>query len=556
MPANFTVKTTIKAVDRATRPIRRISGIISGRLVRSLRKVGKAAGRAAMWLGKMALKAAAVGAAMALAASVGIFRMINSTQKALDTMGKFVRRSGIAVEAYQELKHAADIAGVSSEEFDKSLEKFTRNLGDAKAGFGTLTEMLKRVAPAFLDQLKSTKSVGDAFELMVAAMGELKDPAARASLAAAAFGRAGQSMTLIMEKGSVEVARLRKEAHELGLVVGGRATAAAEDYVDAMARLKGAIRGVVLQASIGLGPWLTKLADRMRKYVVANRMLIKQKIEKVFRRLVVWIQKLWKWLSKVDWKKVAKDFEGFMSSLGGAAEAIGGVKNALMALGGLMAGSFLLDIAAAIKGIGLLGGSSTATATLLGGAKIAGMGWGAAFALAAGAAITAGLVIKRGLDESEARKREFEAGKARKKARALRDLVMLEGGGAVEKGRGSTAQEFRKDAASRFDNEGQGQLVLTQIKLQEEQNRNMRSTLALIGAGPGKRPTLIPKTMRVSPVAGGAAPTITGGTVTHKTKSEVVVRFVNAPPGTTAEVRDKEGAGKVTPKVGKRRVGE
>ncbi len=565
MPADFSVRTVIKAVDKVTRPVRRMSRALGGMMTRALRRVGRAARSAAIGLGRMAAKGALLGGTAALAVTGGILKMVDATQKQLDVMGKFVRRSGISVTAYQELRHAADLAGVSNEAFDKSLEKFTRNLGDAKAGIGTLQAILKKNAPVFLEQLKNTDSVGDAFELMVAAMGEIKDPAERASLAAAAFGRSGAAMTLMLEGGTEQLRRHRKEAHELGLVMGTDATKAAEDYVDATTRLKGAIKGVVLQMSIGLGPWLTKTADRMRRYVVANRALIAQKLETVFRKLVEVFKALGKWIASVDWSQVIEDVRSFVTWISDGIKAVGGFKNVLIGLGVYLAGGFLLKIGAAIGGLAKLTGALGAAGKVGAAGKLAGAAWGGAFALAATGAIAAGLIIRQGLKDSEQRRKERGAQKRRVEDSADLDALAL-GGGTTKRAQfgpdgkliADRSAQFRGEAIGRFQNEGKDALAAQETVAARAAQKASAGTLALLGIGDAPRPTLIP---RVGQLATATGPTqiggsaIRGGTIATPGKAEVVVRFVDAPAGTRATVAKESGAVKTRTKVGTRGTG-
>ena len=81
------------------------------------------------------LKSLAVMAAGAV--SVGGLALM--TKKAIDAAGALADTAvnlGINVEALQELRYAAEMSGVAQESFDKSLEKFTRNIGAAAQGSG------------------------------------------------------------------------------------------------------------------------------------------------------------------------------------------------------------------------------------------------------------------------------------------------------------------------------------------------------------------------------------------------------------------------------------
>jgi len=430
-----------------------------------------------MAVARLGARLAKLGVAGAAVAAGAVLKLVDSQQRALDTMGKLTRRSGINITAYQELKHAADLSGVAHESFDKALVKFTRNLGDAKGGVGALQTLLKANAPVFLEQLKNTKDVGTAFELMTAAMGKIEDPSVRASLAAAAFGRAGADMTLIMEGGAEGLRKAREEAHELGLVVGEDATRAAEDYVDSMTRLKGAVSGLFRAVSVSLGPELKTLADRMKNYLVQNRAFLALKVGEVMRELGKAVRNLWNWLRKIDWRQVVEDVRAFFGSVKTAIEKVGGLENVIKGLGLLMAGSFAVNIA---RGAAAITGAASGFTALGAAAKVA-LPLLAAYAVAKG--IETHLENKE--TPGERRTRERRA----KEAQGQLDLQAL-GAGELkynDDGTVSASDEvrFRADAASRFVPENAAQAVeANRASGDAASSARLSETLALLNPKP------------------------------------------------------------------------
>jgi len=268
---------------------------------------------------------AKVGAFALGAGTFGVMRFAKSHAVATDAMAKLVRRSGLNLKAYQEIRHAANLAGVSQDTFANSMEKFTRNVGDAKAGIGTMTGLLKKTSPQLLKQIKNTTDNGVALELMLQAMGKLKDPTKRAALAAAVFGRAGVKMTLMLEKGPKAFKAARQEAVRLGGVLDKKATKAAEDYVDAMARMDLAMAGVKATIGNALLPILQPVIERFTAWAAANRDLISAKVAAVIRGVV-------KALRGIDWQKTGKwigtawdKIKGFGSALFKALKKAGAI---------------------------------------------------------------------------------------------------------------------------------------------------------------------------------------------------------------------------------------
>ncbi len=556
MAVNYSIKTTIKAVDRATRPIRRISGALTGKLLKGLRKVNKAAGKATIWLGKMALKAAAAGAAMGMAGAVGVVKLVDSTMKAIDVSARLAKQYGLTVSELQEYTHVARRLGIEEDLLRDGMKETGIRVGELRAKTGSLYGFLEQVgARALTKQIDGAKTTGEAFEILVEAMREIEDPAARAAFANQAFGGSALVISRLADESAGSILGMRREFRQLGGQLDGKAIKSAQNYMTAVLKLKTAISGIVLELSKALAPSLTKLADRTRKYIVTNRALISQRLQDVFKTAARFVRQLWRWLSKIDWNQIAKDVKKFHASFVSALDAIGGVKTALMALGALMAGSFVLDIMAAVGGVAKLTAGLGTLGQMSALGKAAGGAWGGAFALAAAAAITAGAIIKRGLDQSAQRRKEESA---------RLDAASLGGGftGMVDKAGKPVSQSaaFAMDAGGRFGTNAEASLRETQRQIEAAQDKRMSETLALIGKGSGKRPTLIPKVAQLR--AGQGAPTvggsgIQGGSFLKPSKSQVTVRFVNAPAGTDVRI-DREGEGtKVrTEKRGTRRVGD
>jgi hypothetical protein len=303
MATEFRIQTAIAAIDRISRPVRRISALVSTRLAGAFRATARAAGRATLAIARAGVGLTKYAAGAASLGAAAAFKIADSHARAADSMAKLARRSGITVEAYQELRHAADLSGVSQDQFDSALVRFTRTMGEAKGGMGALHSLLQKNAPAFLEQLKTTESQTEALDLMLAAMGKIEDPTVRAALASAAFGRAGQQMTLMFENGAEGLATARQEAHDLGMVLDDTAATQAENYVDAMARLRGSVAGVTQALGAKLVPVLADTIDTLRGWVTENRELIGQNLDRVFSTIG-------DVLDAIDWQAIT---DGIMS---------------------------------------------------------------------------------------------------------------------------------------------------------------------------------------------------------------------------------------------------
>ncbi len=344
MPADFPITTRLKSKDQATRGVKVAARVIETRLGRAVGRIGRLTGRANRLLGGMVKRVGLLGGAAAVG---GVATLAHTHARAADDLAKSARRAGITAQAYAELRHAADLAGVSGGDFGKAIEKATRSVGEAKAGTGALYTLLRKTSPAFLRQVQATESSTDALNLLIRAMGQIEDPGRRAAFAAAAFGRSGHKMTLLVQDGTEALADQRAEFRRLHGVVDGQALKDAEAFVDAQARMKQALSGVKFAIGSKLLPVLQPTLDKMTSWITANRELIATKIGEV-------IGKIGDALKGIKWDKALTGIGDFLEAIGKGWKAIGGFKGIAVALGAVLAGNVVVGISSLVTALGVL----------------------------------------------------------------------------------------------------------------------------------------------------------------------------------------------------------
>lgn len=222
------------------------------------KKFNAAIGTAAKW-----------GAAVVTAAAAGTAAIIQMTAKTADDLSKTARQLGLTTEELQALTFAADMQGVSQETLNGSLEKMNKNMGELRAGSGTLAAYLKKVDAGFLTTLEGVSSSEEAFALLIGAINKTPDEFGKAALAQAAFGRSGMDMLRIAEAGQEGIEALLKEAHAYGVIT-TEAGNASEKFLDEQTRLKSVIIGLKNQAFNLIIPKLADFAEHMRFMLVES----------------------------------------------------------------------------------------------------------------------------------------------------------------------------------------------------------------------------------------------------------------------------------------------
>jgi hypothetical protein len=289
----------------------------AARAKRAFKAVGRAAAMAGRIMGG-ALKAGLIG--LAAGATAAFFAITKLTGE-MDELAKTTRALDFPIEEFQEWRFAAEQSGVGQEVFNKSLKKFSKGVGEAKAGTGAMVTILKKANPELLKQLKSTDNVADAFDLYIKAIRETPGAMNKAALSSAAFGRAGVDMINLANASQEEIEKLREQMRENGLVTQEQA-AAAEEFNDMMNRLKLTIVSVFRDVVVPLLPDLTRFADTIRKWAVQNRAIIKAKVAEWAKKVAQAAKNLYKWFKKA-WPEIKKTGKAIVDFAGDVLEFVG-----------------------------------------------------------------------------------------------------------------------------------------------------------------------------------------------------------------------------------------
>lgn len=319
MAKNFNIWADFKINDNATKVFKDI-GKAGASLSRQLSFIGKNASTVFRNLGKMTAPFIALGGAASIA---GMTAMVKSTASYGDQIANMVERVGWGTEAFQEYAHVARFSDMTTEEFAKNLEKLTQGMGMLRAGSGSLLTSIEKVSPALAKQLKATKTNEEAFELMIAAIQKVEDPAKKAYLASAAFGKSGLKMVQLANHGAKEIAELRKEAQEMGIVLSEAAVSNSASFNDALEQNSETLRGLSGAITSQVLPVVIPMIEAFNKWLMSNRELIATKIGDFVKNLA-------QWLKQVDFQAIGNGLANIISVVGGFIDIISSSKWALI----------------------------------------------------------------------------------------------------------------------------------------------------------------------------------------------------------------------------------
>lgn len=304
--------------------------------VRDAAETALSMGRVAASLGRQIITATGLSAA-------GIIAVGRSYATALDSQGKFARQTGLSVQALRELGFVAKRQDVPVETLNSGLENFQKRLGELKMRHGGLDKLLGRVDPKLRNNLRAEKDPAKSFDMVIAAMSRVKDPAKRMVLAQAAFGEAGAEMVRFALLGAEGLANMREEARRLHGELGPKALEDAERFNDAIDNTWDTLIGLRNSIAGAILPIVTPIIEATQKLLIANRDIIAAGIADTVSAVTGAVRSF-------DWAGFVENIRAIADVVKLAAKAVGGFGNLLI---GIAALPFLV----AIKNIavGLIG---------------------------------------------------------------------------------------------------------------------------------------------------------------------------------------------------------
>lgn len=211
--------------------------------------------------------AGAAGAFLTVAAVQQLGMAVRDAANKLGDLKDAAEAIGITTDALQQLQYAAQLSGVSSDVLQGSLQKLTKNLGDAAMG-GTAAKKSFDTLGLSGASL-AAMPVNEALGLIGDKLAAVENPAQRATLATDLFGKSGLAMVNMLADGSAGLNAMADEAAKLGVVINRDVienAAAAADKLDAMSMV---ISANLTQALVNLAPLLVSSAQGIASIAAA-----------------------------------------------------------------------------------------------------------------------------------------------------------------------------------------------------------------------------------------------------------------------------------------------
>lgn len=197
----------------------------------------------------------------AAAAVLGAALLTNAykSAQAADNLNTLSKQTGFSVEELQKMQYASDLVDVSMDTMTGSIKKLTSKMSSGAAVFD---ELGVSIYDADGNMRDATEVWYDSLE----ALSKVENETERDALSMELFGRSAMDMAGIVDDGGAALKELGQEAEDAGLILGQDGVDAANEFDDAMDKLKARTQGALLKA----GATLAKvLAPALEKIVAA-----------------------------------------------------------------------------------------------------------------------------------------------------------------------------------------------------------------------------------------------------------------------------------------------
>lgn len=183
-----------------------------------------------------AMRAEAEGLALGLA----IREAAQFVKRNLDmagALGETAQQLGVTTRELQVYRAIGGQVGVTTEEMDSGLQKLTMSIGKASVGAKAQNEAFTALGVSIRDSSGQIKSTGTVLAEMADKIAKIPDPAQRAAVEVAIFGRAGQKLDTILTGGAKGIEDYAKTAEDMGMILSDDLVQAADNASDKIAQL-------------------------------------------------------------------------------------------------------------------------------------------------------------------------------------------------------------------------------------------------------------------------------------------------------------------------------
>jgi hypothetical protein len=293
-------------------------------------------------------------AAHALVSGAAVFGLAKFVSNSAVAAGQLSQKIGVSTDALQELQYAASLTGLSSDELQVSMKQLSRHVYDASRGVGEAGKPFATLGIRIRDAGGHLKSGDVILTQLSDKFAAMPDGVKKTALAVEIFGRSGEDLIPLLNKGSKSIGEFRKEAHDLGLVFTSEEIASAKDFNLNVNRLIATFTGIRNIVGNAIIPIIKDVVVELQHFVEANKDLIATNLEVFVEILKEHFEQVWAIGTQAV--RIFRNLTQVFGGVGNAAKIVSGILSTLIAIKlayGIGQGTLaLISMAGGLKGLG------------------------------------------------------------------------------------------------------------------------------------------------------------------------------------------------------------
>lgn len=250
----------------------------------AMKKVRGAAKAVIGAFGRMVKSVGKIALAFAGLQGLSLAVIIQQTRKLGDQVGKLADEIGIGVDELLGLRKAAELTGTTTDVLTKGLQRMSRRIGEANAGYGEGVKGLEDMGLA-VDDLVGL-SAFEQFKAIADSVGQMSSQADKAAAVYTTFGRQGSNLLNMFNLLGAGIDKVTARNMELQGSFERSDLTPIEAMNDRVVDLKSALQGLSLKALIALSPQIAGLVDAFTEGIITLR-------KKHLPTLLRWQKKIW-----------------------------------------------------------------------------------------------------------------------------------------------------------------------------------------------------------------------------------------------------------------------
>lgn len=242
----LSIEANTKQLERS---MKKVENTVNGSMKKSASHAKKFNTALAASQRHMALFLKTMAGAVAIGSLAQLPGVIGDLVSQTGDIGKVADKVGLTTQSLQELRFAAELAGLSTGQLDTGMQRFARRLAEAANGSGELLGILKANNVALRNADGSMRSQNELLDDYADLIKNAGSEQEQLLLAFKGFDTEGAAMVNVLRDGSAGLRAFRQEAHDAGGVIEEDLIREMEELDDRFQRLARTI-GIKLKTAV------------------------------------------------------------------------------------------------------------------------------------------------------------------------------------------------------------------------------------------------------------------------------------------------------------------